>query len=211
MVPLVGAALIAGGSQLLSGIIGAIGGNKAAKAQASAYKAGIKEQRRQFDALQALLSPYVSAGTSALGSMSALTGAAGDEAQAAAIADIEGGSEYKQLVKQGENAILQNASATGGLRGGNVQNSLANFRSNALTSLINQQYNRLGGLAQLGQASAAGVGSAGMQTGSNISSLLASMGSAQAGGIMAGASGLQAIPNALMAGLGTYAGLGGTF
>jgi hypothetical protein len=80
-----------------------------------------------------------------------------------------------------------------------------------LSQLINQQYNRLGGLAQMGQASAAGVGSAGLQTGSNIAQLLQAQGAAQAGGQLAAGQAWQSIPNAFMSGLGMYTGLGGTF
>jgi hypothetical protein len=53
-----------------------------------------------------------------------------------------------------------------------------------LSSLIEQQYNRLGGLTSLGQNAAAGVGNAGMSTGANISNLLGRQGQAQAGGIL---------------------------
>ena len=205
------AALIGGGATLLSGLSGASSAKSAAKTQAKATMAGIAEQRRQFDAMQALLSPYVSAGTGALSSMSALSGASGADAQAQAIAAIEGGSEYKALTAQGENAILQNAAATGGLRGGNTQGALAQFRPALLSSLVNQKYSQYSGLAQMGQASAAGVGSAGLQTGTNIASLLQQQGAAQAGGQLATGQALQAIPNAVMSGLGLYAGLGGTF
>lgn len=208
---LLGAAAIGGGATLLSGLFGASSAKSAAKTQAKATMAGIEEQRRQYDNMQALLSPYVSAGTGALSSMSALSGASGADAQAKAIAAIEGGEEYKSLTAQGENAILQNAAATGGLRGGNIQGALAQFRPALLSSLINQKYSQYSGLAQMGQASAAGVGSAGLQTGTNIAQLLQQQGAAQAGGQMATAQALQAFPNAVMSGLGLYAGLGGTF
>ena len=69
MLPLLVPALIAGGATLISGLIGGAAANKAAKTQAAASQAGIAEQRRQFDAMQQLLSPYVQAGTGALGGM----------------------------------------------------------------------------------------------------------------------------------------------
>ena len=55
------------------------------------------------------------------------------------------------MVQQGQDAILQNASAIGGLRGGNTQAALAQFRPALLSQLIAEQYNRLGGLSSLGQ------------------------------------------------------------
>lgn len=204
-------ALIAGGATLLSGLMGGLFANKAAKDQAGAAQAGIDEQRRQFDAMQALLQPYVQAGQGALGGMQNLAGLGTPEEQQAAIAALAGGPEMLAMTQQGENAMLQNASATGGLRGGNLQGALAQFRPQVLSQLINQQYNRLGGLAQMGQASAAGVGSAGMQSGANIAQLLQAQGAANAGGQLAAGQAWQSIPNAFMSGLGMYTGLGGTF
>lgn len=204
-------ALIAGGATLISGLIGASAANKASKTQAEASRMGIEEQRRQFDAMQKILAPYVQAGTGAMGGMQGLAGLSGPEAQQAAIAALSGSPEMQAMLQQGENAMLQNAAATGGLRGGNLQGALAQYRPQVLSQLINQQYSRLGGIAQLGQASAAGVGSAGMQTGQGIAQLLQQQGAAQAGGQLATGQAWQSIPNAFMSGLGMYTGLGGAF
>jgi hypothetical protein len=56
-----------------------------------------------------------------------------------------------------------------------------------LNNFIEQQYGRLAGITSLGQNSAAGVGTAGLQTGTNISNILQQAGMAQAAG--AGAQG----------------------
>ncbi len=157
---------------------------RAGQTQAAAAEKGIEEQRRQFDALIELMAPYVTAGAGAMGQQQALIGLQGADAQKQAIAGFEQSPLFQSLTQQGENAILQNASATGGLRGGNVQAALAQFRPQALNSLIEQQYGRLGGLSTLGQASAAGQASSGMQSASNIGNLLANQGAALAGGIM---------------------------
>lgn len=174
---------IAGG--LLSSRAQKSASSTAAAAQTQASEAGIAEQRRQFDAVQALLKPYVEAGTSALGQQLALAGVAGPEAQQAAIAALEQGPEFQALTRQGEEAILQRAAATGGLRGGNVQASLAQFRPQVLASLIEQQYGRLGGLTATGQASAAGQATAAQTMGSNITNLLQQQGAAAAGSALA--------------------------
>ncbi len=105
----------------------------------------------------------------------------GMEAQQGAISGLEGSPIFQALARQGEDAILQNASATGGLRGGNVQGALGQFRPAMLNQFIEQQYGRLGGIASLGQQSAAGVGSSGITSASNIAQLLANAGSAKAG------------------------------
>lgn len=156
-----------------------------AAAQTQSAQLGIEEQRRQFDAVQKLLNPYVTAGTGAMTGQQDLLGLNGMPAQKAAIGGIEGSPMFGAMVQQGEDGILANASATGGLRGGNVQGALAQFRPSLLASLIDQQYQRLGGMTQVGQASAAGVGSAGMQTGNNVTQLLGQQGAAGAGAALA--------------------------
>jgi hypothetical protein len=118
------------------------------------------------------------------------------------------------LTQQGENALLQQASATGGLRGGNIQAALSQFRPQLLSSLIEQQYGRLGGMTALGQQSAAGVGTAGMETGTNIANLLGQRGAALAGGELGQAraySGLFNLPAQILGfqyGAGGKAGMG---
>lgn len=156
----------------------------ATAAQVQSGREAIAEQRRQFDKLQELLKPYVEAGAGALGGQEALLGLAGPEAQQEAIAALEGSPMFASLVGQGEEAILQNAAATGNLRGGNVQRSLAEFRPDVLSRLIESQFAKLGGLSSMGQASAAGVGAGGMQSGANISNILTEQGRAIAEGAM---------------------------
>lgn len=194
------------GSAVVGGVVASKAADKAAGAQTEAAQQGIGEQRRQFDQVQELLSPYVDAGTSALQQQLALGGVSGADAQQAAIQAIQQGPEFQALTQQGEEAILQNASATGGLRGGDTQGALAQFRPQVLSGLINQQYGRLGGLAGAGQNAAAGLGAAGMQTGANVANLYGQQGAAQAGGALASG---QAWGNVLGQ-VGQYAGAVGT-
>jgi len=190
------------GSAVIGGVMQSKAASSAANAQTKSAKMGIDEQRRQFDAVQALLSPYATAGTQALQGQLDIAGLGTPEAQQAALQAIEQGPEFQALAQQGENAMLQNASATGGLRGGNTQGALAQFRPALLSGLINQQYGRLGGLTAIGQNAAAGVGNAGMQTGANVSNLMQQQGAAQAGGALASG---QAWGNTLGS-IGQYAG-----
>lgn len=179
------AAAVVGGTGLISSMISAKSASDAADTQSEAAQAGIEEQRRQFDAMQKILAPYTEAGTKSLAAQQDIAGLNGPEAQAAAMKGISESPEMLAMTQQGENAILQQGSATGGLRGGNVQGALAQFRPAALSSLINQQYGRLGGITQIGQASAAGVGAGAMQTGANVADLLGQQGAAIAGGQLA--------------------------
>jgi hypothetical protein len=159
--------------------------SSAANAQGQASASSIAEQRRQFDAIQKLLSPYIKAGGAGLAGQLGLVGLAGDDAQQQAIASIADSPQMQALTAQGENAILQNSAATGGVRGGNTQGALAQFRPAMLSQLIESQYSKLGGLAGMGQASAAGQASAGQTMANNISNLLQQQGSAQAGNYLA--------------------------
>ena len=202
------AGLSAGGAQDAAAAQSQASG-QAAAAQAASAQAGIEEQRRQFDATQKLLSPYVQAGAPALAQQQAFLGLSGQPAQQQAIQGIEQSPQFTSLMQQGENAMLQNASATGGLRGGNVQGALAQFRPQLLNHLIEQQYSRLGGLTSLGQQSAAGVGTAGMQTGTNIANLLGQQGQAQAGGILGQGRAQAMQANVLPQAIGQFAGMGG--
>ena len=201
--------LIIGGSQLLGGMMQADAASEAAGIQSGAAEAGIAEQRRQFDALQALLKPYTEAGLPALQQQQALLGLQGPEAEQAAIERIRGGETFQALAQQGEEALLQRASATGGLRGGNIQGALAQFRPALLNQAIEQQYGRLGGMTTLGQRSAAGVGAAGMESGTNVANLLAQQGAARAGGELGEAKAFSGLFNLPAQVLGFQYGAGG--
>lgn len=157
-----------------------------------------KEEGRAF--------PTTKATTGSLSAQRDLLGLNGPEAQAAAYKQIEQSPIFTGLIKQGETGILQNASATGGLRGGNTQGALAQFRPALLNQLIQQQYSNLGGLTQIGQASAAQQGAGSVQTGANLANLSAQQGAAIAGGQLAQA-GIQSQLIGNLANIaGTYAG-----
>jgi hypothetical protein len=108
----------------------------------------------------------------------------GAQAQQQAISQFEQSPMFQALARQGEEGILQNASATGGLRGGNVQGALAQFRPALLNQQIQQQLETLGGISRLGQNAAAGVGTAGMETGRNVGALLQDTGQARGYGAL---------------------------
>lgn len=114
---------------------------------------GIALGRGQIPALE----EFAAVGPEALRQQRALAGLAGPEAQRTAISQIEADPAFQALAQQGEEAILQRASATGGLRGGDVQAALAQFRPQLLNQFINQQYQRLGGLTSLGGAATEGL------------------------------------------------------
>jgi hypothetical protein len=202
--------IVVAGSSLISGAIQSDAAGRASKAQTEASERGIEEQRRQFDAVRELLKPYVDVGGPALQQQQNLIGLGGPEAQAAAIQALESGESFQAKVRQGEEALLQNVSATGGLRGGNIQGALGQFRPAMLQAEIDRQYGRLAGLTTLGQQSAAGVGTAGIQTGARISALEGDIGSAQAGGALASGKALSGVFNLPSQFLGLQYGYAGS-
>jgi hypothetical protein len=125
--------------------------------------------------------PYAAAGRDALAQQRAIAGLDGPEAQAAAFAQIENSPQFQSMIDQSEQAILANASATGGLRGGNVQQSLAQNRPQILSDLINQQYNRFGGLASAGQQGGQFTSGLGLQYAGMRGDLNTQSGQAEAG------------------------------
>lgn len=187
-----------------SSLVQAKAANNAADAQSASAAAGIAEQRRQFDTVRRLLDPFVDVGRMGLNRQAASLGLRGPQAQQRFVNAVRSGPQFQEMVQQGENAILQNASATGGLRGGNTQGALAQFRPQVLNQLLEQQYAKFGGLAAMGQSAAAGVGSAAQTTGANVSGLLQQQGAAQAGSSLA-------TGNAIAGSLGQFGGLLGRF
>lgn len=169
------------GATIVSGSMQSRAASKAASAQAGSAEAGIEEQRRQFNEIRRLLEPYVAAGTPALEAQQAMLGLRGSAAEQAQIAAVQRSPIFQERVRQGEEALLQQASATGGLRGGNIQAALAQFRPALLAEELETRYGRLGGMTALGQQSAVGVGAAGQQLGRDVSGLLATQGAARAG------------------------------
>jgi len=201
------------GATAVSVVGGAINSNQqkkaaqgAANSQKNASNASIAESGRQFDAIRELLRPYTDVGSSAVNKQGDLMGLNGDEAQKAAVDAIQNGPQFQSMAQQGENSILQNASATGGLRGGNIQASLAQFRPNLLAQTIQQQYQNLGGLTSVGQNAAAGVGNAGMWAGNQNINALNQIGAANAGQALANGNANANLTNNIARGAMMYMG-----
>jgi hypothetical protein len=174
-------AVIAGVGSLASSAIGSSAAKGAGQSQERAAMLGVEEQRAAREELARRLEPYAAAGAPALQQQMAALGLSGPEAQAAYVQQQEQSPIFQAIARQGEEAMLQQASATGGLRGGNIQGALAQFRPSLLNQFLERQYTNLGGLTSLGQQSAAGIGTAGMQSAGAIGELLGQAGAAQAG------------------------------
>lgn len=123
---------------------------KVAGAQLDAVEQGTGELRTALEDIMASFQPFQQAGTDALSSLQAFSGLGAPEAQAAAAESVASGPLFEALSRQGEDALLANAAATGGLRGGDLQAALAQFRPTLLNEMIQQRIQNLQGLSGTG-------------------------------------------------------------
>lgn len=205
----------------VGGLLGSSAEKKASKkataAQVAGLEKGIAEQQRQFDLMRGDFAPYLEEGKQGLAGLGDFVGTNGADAQGSAIEALRQSPIYQSLFRNGEEAVLQNASATGGLRGGNTQRSLADFGADTLMETIQQQLASLGGLAGMGMGSTQAVSNFGQQKANNVSGLLGGIGDARASGYLARggitsrmwSSAGQFLDQAVQAALGAGAGAGG--
>lgn len=170
---------------MIGGVIGAQkmkkASKKAMKYQVDYANQGITQQNQALDAIKGYYDPYATAGNQALGQYGNLLGLGGADQQQAAIDQLKNSPFYQSLYRTGEEAVLQNASATGGLRGGNTQRSLADFGADTLMQTIQQQLQSLGGLTEMGYNSAGALSGASQNTADNVTNLLQNIGGYKAG------------------------------
>lgn len=155
------------------------GSGKALAAQVNAINNAIATQKEQFNFVKDLMAPYTEGGEQAFGSSLDLLGL-GEGSQQEAIDALTNQDYFKGLVNQGEQALLQNASATGGLRGGNTQAALAQFRPSMIANLVQQQLSNLGGLTATGMNAGGIVAGQSQNYGNNVSNMQMQIGSAMA-------------------------------
>lgn len=158
---------------------------KATKAQVDALDKAIAEQRRQFDVTNTNFAPYRDIGGKGLAGLGDLTGVNGTDAQGSAIEALKASPFYQSLFRTGEEAVLQNASATGGLRGGNTERGLADFGADTLMQTIQQQLASLGGLAGMGMGATNATAGFGQNASNAVSGFLNNQGQARASGALA--------------------------
>ncbi len=175
-------------------------------AQVAAQRQAMKENNKRFAEFQKLMQPFIARGREALIGQQNLIGLNSPDRQRAAINGIRNGMEYQTLLNSANNNILQNASATGGLRGGNTQAALATISPNILSQLINQQYTRLGEQATMGFNASTNQGNVGVNVGAQNAQYLSNIGDAQAQGIMGENAANQQMLGGISQGLGQIGG-----
>ncbi len=135
----------------------------AAEAQERASRTNIQESARQFDLTQANLQPFQEAGEGALSQQQALLGLSGEDEQAQAFQAFNESPGQKFMRDRAQRNLVRNASAIGGLGGGNVRSALVEQGVGFAQQDFQNQFGRLGQLAGQGQSAATNIG----QFGSN--------------------------------------------
>jgi hypothetical protein len=202
------------GAVVGSALIGSSAAKSAASTQSAAADRAAELQNQQFQQTREDQAPYRQAGYTALGKMQNMAGNVpgafkfGNEA-------MYQDPGYAFRLKQGMNAMNNQAAARGGLISGNAlraaqgygqemgSQEYQNAYNRALTGYNtgvaseNQLYNRQAGLAGIGQTAANFIGQAGQNYATNAGNMITGGAAAQAAGQVGSA-------NAITSGLGTY-------
>lgn len=170
-----------------------IGGNsskkaskKAQAAQIAALQSGINTLNTQFGDAKQLSSPWTEGGADAQQALLTLLGLGdgGAQGQSAAITGLKEDPVYQALFGNAVNTTLANASATGGVRGGNVQDALGRVGVDTLGKVYQDRVGSLAGVSGLGLQAVMGLEGLGAENAAAIAALFGKQGDAKAGGIL---------------------------
>jgi len=149
-------------------VIGSKASGKAADAQANAAAASLAEQQRQFDLLRGDQQPYRDAGSAAISDLLGMR----SESPRLDPKSVMSDPGYQFGLTQGRNALEGSAAAGGGLYSGAALKALTQYGNDYGTTKYNDawnrqqnefgnRWNRLAGLAGVGQTSVQNTGQAG--------------------------------------------------
>lgn len=154
---------VASGALIAAGVTAAATAYSANKQAGAAKAAGNKAQNaadaasaateQNYQRTQTNLTPYISAGNDALTKINAVNN--GD------YSGFENSPDYKFSLDQGLQGLDRGAAARGSLYSGGHTADVLKFASGLADQNLNTYYNRLTGLAALGQNSSTGLGSIG--------------------------------------------------
>ena len=135
---------------------------------ADRYAKGLEQAAASAETASGFMQPFQQAGETALQLQLALSGALGPEEFQKAYQESP---QIQFLREQGEQGVMRNAAAMGGLGGGNVQKELSRFNQGLASQGLQQQIQNMSGLASQGQQAsgtlaniATGLGSQQLQT-----------------------------------------------
>lgn len=182
------------GGAIIGGAISNRGTRNAAESQRQAGQASIDEQRRQFDLTRGDQLPWMTAGQGAIGQMGGYIQPGGEFNRSLTRADIEGDPvyqmQYESGLRSGENALRRQLAATGMRNSGSALKALTEYGSDytartaggawdRIQSQLGNRWNRLAGVAGVGQQAVQNVGQLGSETSGRIGNALIGTGNAR--------------------------------
>lgn len=185
---------------VVGGITGATqaadGASRAADAQVAASREATKLQREIWQQQQADAKPWLDAGKTALGQLTAGMADGGDFNRSFTMADFNADPGYQFRLQQGQNALESSAAARGSHLSGATLKALAQYGQdmgsqeygnayNRWNNDMTNRYNRLSGLAGGGQTANQQLQTAGSNFGALAGSNAIGAGNARASGYVA--------------------------
>lgn len=146
-------AVAVGGAAVVGAISQNSASNKAAGAQKGAARDAIAQSELNYNRTEQNLNPYIDAGKNALSQINSLN--AGD------YSGFYDSPDYAYTRDQMQQGIERGAAARGSLYSGGTNVDLANALNGIASQNYGNFYNRLAGLAQMGQGAASNLGSVG--------------------------------------------------
>lgn len=172
----VAAAAIAAGGAIYSANKQSGAAKDAANASNAATQASIGEQKREFDINQQNQAPWLNTGKSALSVLSGMYGLNGDGSGQASGAQPDYSAFYKSpdyqfALQQGQQALDRGAAARGTLYSGGHTADTMQFGQGLASQQFGNFYNRLAGLAGVGQTAANQLGAYGQNYANSVGQL----------------------------------------
>jgi len=159
------------GATLVKGAIDSNSAKKAGKAQQAGYDAASLESARQYDQTREDMAPWLTAGTNALAGLTALQNDPNSINQSEA---------YRFRFNQGLQGLDRSAAARGSLFSGGADADRIAFGQGLASQEYGDQWNRLAGLAGVGQTTANQLGQFGAQNAMNLGNYAIGSGNARA-------------------------------
>lgn len=182
---LVAATAIGVGGGLLTSSMNAGATRDASNIAAGSANRAADIQQGIYNQTRADLSPFTTAGTGALSQLSQILGIGGGAPDNTMLfRALEQSPGYQFSLQQGLNAVNASGAARGLLNSGATIKAATSFGQGLAQSTLGDYLNRLGGIANLGQNSAAMTGNIGNTAAANAGQSLIAGGNAAGSGIL---------------------------
>ena len=162
---------------VVSGYMSHRASGRAARQAEQGQRAGLRQYQQMYGQARTDLQPYRQAGQRALTALERMAGLQGDF-------DFTADPGYQFRLDQGQQAVERGAAARGGLLSGGHTRELTEFAQGMASQEYQNAFQRLAGIAGMGQQAAAGSADASMQAGQGMAGLHAGIGQTQAAGTL---------------------------